>query len=56
MAKSYATVTSLLQQYKLFDWLCPCCARLKPVKFTSMNAAHRDNALVRLCAPCKAAR
>lgn len=56
MAGSHPTVASLLKQYGLFDWMCPCCTRLRPTQFTSGNAAHRDSVLVRLCAECKAAR
>jgi hypothetical protein len=56
MAGSHPTVVSLLRPYGLFDWMCPCCTQLRAVKFTSANAAHRDNVLVRLCADCKAAR
>lgn len=56
MAGSHATVAELLKQYELLDWMCPCCARLRPVRFTTANAAHREQLLVRLCASCKAAR
>lgn len=56
MAKSYDTVASMLKQYKLFDWMCPCCASMRSVQFRSANAAHRDNVLVRVCDSCKAAR
>jgi hypothetical protein len=53
MAGGHATVAELLRQYKLFDWMCPCCARLRSTRFASANAAHRDALLVRLCASCK---
>jgi len=56
MARSYETVADLLKQYELFDWMCPCCAKLRPTQFRSANAAHRDNVLVRVCELCKAAR
>lgn len=56
MARSYETVASLLKQYDLFDWMCPCCAKLRPAQFRSANAAHGDNVLVRVCDACKAAR
>lgn len=56
MAKSYDTVADMLRQYGLFDWMCPCCAKLRPTQFRSANAAHRDNVLVRICDTCKAAR
>lgn len=56
MARSYDTVADMLKQYKLFDWMCPCCAKLRPTQFRSANAAHRDNVLVRVCDLCKTAK
>lgn len=56
MARSYDTVASLLKQYELFDWMCPCCAKPRATQFRSANAAHRDNVLVRICDACKTAR